>query len=544
MTFQTRRISEERVPRKTIVSAATPSVLRAGRFWTGWYAAWKKRRQEEQRSHKLFQRLALIMIALLLGVGLIGGAVKALIALRILTPRSILSVAGSDLRTDKDGFTNFLLLGVGDKDHDGIDLTDSMIVASIDPKSTHSIVMLSLPRDLYLTRSNHMGQGRINSMYRDYKWQLRREKQLSDADASKEALQELGDELGRQLGMEIHYEVKVDFTAFTKAVDALGGVDLEVPKDIVDPEYPLREGVVGTFSLQAGPQHLDGETALKYARSRHSTSDFDRSQRQQELLRALAEKAKAEGIASSPGRIAAFLKIFSEHVETTMSFGELLGVGKLAEDLDQKNLISMHLNVGYGYDTGLAEPGGLLYNPPRADFGGASVLLPVSIPPFPVNWNQLRVLTTLLLHNRAIYLSHPQIYILNAGAKSGRAGKLGSELTRFGFPVAEMINAADDKKSPLNTRDTSVVAARAEPDRNVALFFSSLLGIPDGALPADLPQERIGRITIMLGKDYTYKPLQDLVPFAKEEAVPSGSGSLSPLSSVSSDSSESSDSSL
>ncbi len=76
--------------------------------------------------------------------------------------------------------------------------------------------MLSLPRDLYTVRTENMGSGRINALYRDYKYYLRRTEGITLEEASVQALHELRRELGRQLGMEIHYAVKVDFIAFVQ----------------------------------------------------------------------------------------------------------------------------------------------------------------------------------------------------------------------------------------------------------------------------------------------------------------------------------------
>ena len=215
----------------------------------------------------------LILMAVLLGVILLAETANALFHLNILSLSNLVSVASEAPATDAYGHTNILLLGKGDATHDGIDLTDTMMIASMDPKKTKSVVMLSIPRDLYLLSTEKMGQGKINTMYRDYKISLIREGKSKDV-ASKLALKELATELGKALDIQIHGVAIVDFSGFTEAVDALGGVDVDVQSDLVDTEYPADETSYTTFSIAAGHQHLDGETALKYARSRHSTSDF------------------------------------------------------------------------------------------------------------------------------------------------------------------------------------------------------------------------------------------------------------------------------
>jgi LCP family protein required for cell wall assembly len=515
MTFTSRRLSEGKTERSAeigaAVIAAAPLVIKTSRGLLGWYRKRKARLAEEQRERKrwrLLRKLGIGAGIVLVGVAVIGGTVKALVAAHILTPRSILAVAGSDLPTDANGFTNFLLLGVGDKDHDGVDLTDSMMIASIDPK-TRSVVLLSLPRDLYIQDSRVMGSGRINGLFKSYKWSLVHDG-MNQEEASIKALRELADELGRRLDLTIHHAMMVDFTGFVDAVDALGGVDVDVPKDLVDTQYPGPNYSYETFQIAAGPQHLDGETALKYARSRHSTSDFDRSARQQQIIHALGEAAKAQGIAGSPGKLSAFLKIFSEHVHTTMSFRELLGTAKLGEKIDRQNIISMHLSDGSN------APGGFLYAPPRAAFGGAAILLPYALPPDPTgSWHQIRTFAFLLLRNRAIYLSHPQIYLLNAGAPNGLAKTLGLELARYGLEPTEILNASDDRKSPLRNLSGSFIAVRGA-ETGTGVFLSGLLKLPLQPLPPEFDPERAGPVTIVLGKNFQYRSIQSLVGLAAD----------------------------
>ena len=193
-----------------------------------------------------------------------------------------------------------------------------------------------------------------------------------------------------------------------------------------------------------------------------------------------------------------------------MSFAEILGGARLGERIDRQNIVSMNLNLESGIETSIVAPGGFLYAPPRDQFDGASVLLPVSIPEFPVTWKQIQAFVRLLLHNRTIVLQKPQLHILNAGAKTGMGRRLGNELIRYGFDDVETDNASDDRKAP--KIPASVVIARTKEDEDLAKFFASLLGLPSGLLPAGVVPEKQGQVTIILGTDYVYTPLQDLVP--------------------------------
>jgi LCP family protein required for cell wall assembly len=465
----------------------------------------EEEREREEHRKRLLKRTAIVLAAVLCALLLLAGTAKALVALRIVSIGSLSNVAGTQPATDDRGQINILLLGQGDRDHEGTDLTDAIIVASIDSGETRSVVLLSLPRDTYFLRTEHMGRGRINSLYRDYKGYLRSRGKTVD-EASLEAMRELAAEVGTALGLEIPHAVKVNFTAFQEIVDAVSGIDVFVPEEIVDTEYPDASYGFETFTLPAGLQHLDGATALKYVRSRHSTSDFSRSARQQQVLAALGKKVRDEDLHRDVGFITSLLSTLSQHLETTLSLREIVWLSGLGSRLDPSRVIALQMNDRNGLYEGFVEPGGLLYTPPRDQFDGASVLLPVSLPEFPVTWKQPQTLVELLTEHRELFLDAPRIAVLNAGARSGLGRRLGSELIRYGFAVPVIENASLTEKLP-----RSLVAAGSPDASEHAAFLSSLLGLPLGALPPDLPPPP-GEVILLLGQDYAYRPLLDLLP--------------------------------
>ncbi len=473
----------------------------------GIYREWKKQHDRSNRAKaraSLLKRILLVLVAVFFAFLLLAGIGKAIMSVRGLGITNVIGIAGAELPKDANGYTNFLLLGQGDQGHDGKNLTDTVMVASTDPDGTKSTVLLSLPRDLYLIDTEKMGKGKLNTMYRDFRSYLIYEKGMDPAEADRETLRELARELGKKLDMEIHHVVKVDFIAFVRAVDLLGGVDVEVPYDIEDFEYPDENFGFEPFILKQGLRHFDGETALKYARSRHTSSDFGRSARQQQLLHVMAEKAREEGVLGDAGAITSFMKIMQENVATTMKLRELIGAASIAEKLDKGKIISLQLNDRNALYDSFVEPGGMLYTPPRNLFGGAAVLLPVSIPEFPVTWKQPQVLTHLLMNYRNMYLEHPTVSVLNAGAPPGTARKLATELIRFGFDVPVIENADIEK------RDISMIVASPEPDA-LSAFFGDFLGLDLLPAPTDLALEKRSRVTILLGRNYRYTPLQDLI---------------------------------
>jgi hypothetical protein len=293
-----------------------------------------------------------------------------------------------------------------------------------------------------------------------------------------------------------------------QAVDELGGVDIEVPYDIVDREYPGPNYSYETFEITEGPHHLDGETALKYVRSRHTTSDFGRSARQQQLLQALAAKVQADGMLKNAGRITSLMEIVGDHTETTMSTREIISLAALAMQIDTGKILSIQLNDRNGLYGGVAEPGGFLYNPPRDFFQGASVLLPVSIPENPITWRQIKIFISLLHTHRDIYGAHPRIHVLNTGAKAGLGRKLADELTRYGFDVVETANG----ESRDETQSRIGAGAQFE---ELGTFFATLLDQPLSLLSND--------VYIYLAEDYAYEPIQDLYEMPAPPAASSSS---------------------
>ena len=167
-------------------------------------------------------------------------------------------------------------------------LTDTMLVATLDPKTGEG-AMISVPRDLY---GVPLGDGRV--------YNAKLNSLLATAGADPETYPEGGPAtlkaaIGELLGTEIHYFAAIDIEGLRQVIDTIGGVDVNVESPISDPTYP--DAITGQrgFYLDAGRQHLDGITALGYARSRmgEGESDFTRAERQQVLLTAIAEKLTA-----------------------------------------------------------------------------------------------------------------------------------------------------------------------------------------------------------------------------------------------------------
>lgn len=188
---------------------------------------------------------------------------------------------GETMKKDEYHRINILLVGYGGGTHDGAQLADSVMVASYDPKA-HRVSMLSLPRDLIVLNKEGKSS-KLNAI-------LSRSYNTNGRDIAG-AAQDLITTVEKVTGLEIPYYAMIDFNGFVELVDGLGGIDIYVPQHFLDREYPVDwNGTYEIFELFEGRNHLSGPNTLKYARSRHSTSDFSRSKRQQKIIEAIAKK--------------------------------------------------------------------------------------------------------------------------------------------------------------------------------------------------------------------------------------------------------------
>jgi LCP family protein required for cell wall assembly len=173
---------------------------------------------------------------------------------------------------------NVLILGLDRRPgQSAVVRSDTMILMTADPAAPR-LALLSIPRDLYVDIPGY-GANRINTAHL---WGE------SGVEGGGPAL--AVQTVAGNLNVAVDRYVRVDFDGFRAVVDAAGGIDVVVAEPIVDPAYPTDDYGTMRIEIAAGAQHMDGETALRYARSRHSSSDFDRAQRQQQIISALGRQ--------------------------------------------------------------------------------------------------------------------------------------------------------------------------------------------------------------------------------------------------------------
>lgn len=180
-------------------------------------------------------------------------------------------------------------------------LVDTMIFANIDT-SKHKITLISLPRDLY-----YNGR-KINAIYALY------------------GMDELKRAISFVSGYKVDKYILIDMYSFMDVIDMIGGVDVHLDQPVIDPTYKTFDGGQwGTLYYRAGDHHLSGKQALRLARSRHTTSDFARSERQQLIIKSLQKKAK------------------------TFSLGDAAGLTKLAQSVLDKTKTDINLAEAISY---------------------------------------------------------------------------------------------------------------------------------------------------------------------------------------------------
>jgi len=237
------------------------------------------------------------------------------------------------IQGQEQGRINILLLGIGGENHEGGNLTDTIIVASIDNKN-NKLGMLSIPRDLVVPIEG-VGWQKINAAHAYGIALDKNKKPQSGSTLATKTIESV-------TNLPIHYYIKIDFDGFVKIINALGGIRVEVPASFTDYEYPDENYGYEPVHFDAGWQNLSGDEALKYVRSRHGTSgegsDFARALRQQQIIAALQARVLAMSTLLNPNKILAIADIIGKHVETNMQIWELMRLYDISKSVDLQNI--------------------------------------------------------------------------------------------------------------------------------------------------------------------------------------------------------------
>lgn len=263
---------------------------------------------------------------------------------------------GTGTRTDtvnvKDAwpgmdYINILILGVDTREVEGDQNADVIMIARVD-FTTKEVRVVSIPRDLQVEVPGH-GLSKINGAYNIGV------KENPDNEVAGVAM--MRDTIQYNFGVPIHEFVLVDFEGFEEVIDAVGGITIVVPERIEDDAYPTEDFGTTTLIIEAGKQHMDGETALAYSRTRHQDSDNERRDRQMLVIRALLDKGQSLG---SVTKITGIIQAAGDTVMTSIGWDKQLALVDIALTLDQRNIEMTNITEPL-VTPGTSENGGWIY---------------------------------------------------------------------------------------------------------------------------------------------------------------------------------------
>ncbi len=316
---------------------------------------------------------------------------------------SVSKTVWTPMKRDQYNSVNVLLLWYGWVGHQWWFLTDSIMVASWNPDE-NNVTLFSIPRDLYVKSPVTNTYGRINAIFQQY---------YTRTQSTEESALWFAWKVWEMLGLDIPYYATIDFQTFKEIVDSLWWVDVYVDKTINDPQYPADNMInYSPFYIEAWEQHLDGATALKYARSRHTTSDFDRAKRQQKLIIAIKDKMLEQWLNISTAT--ELYDQYKKYIQTNITAQEMLRTVQFLPDIKEFSSFGYTSTCG-DKDISRMVPWCFLYNPPMAQFWGMSVLLPDGASSRNVSYyDEMKTFVTFLLTHRKFLTEWASIEVVNA----------------------------------------------------------------------------------------------------------------------------------
>ncbi len=386
-----------------------------------------RKRKHKKKGHKKGKIIALLVV-FVLAAGATGALLWGNKLISKLTDgqSGIFDLIGAissnvKLKTDENGRTNILIFGtsgydmsgsVGYGEHDGSQLTDSIMVVSVDQES-RDVAMVSLPRDLYVGNTC-TATGKVNEVY--YCSNLSGDDEAGGANALKATMKEIFD-------LDIQYRVHVDWGALVQIVDGLGGITVTLDEDIED-------DWTGTFIKAGEPVTLNGERALGLARARHGTEmgDFTRGNSQQKILAAIQNKLVNEGI--DFGTALSLIDAVGDNVRMDFSAEEIKSVFYLAKEMSldsmrQIPLIDYNNNIYY---LSTAEMNGISYVVPA---GGIR------------NYTNIQNYVKQMLSADPAAREGATIVILNGSGKDGAAAAEKDKLKKNGIAIEKVGDAPE-----------------------------------------------------------------------------------------------------
>jgi len=371
---------------------------------------------------------------------------------------------------------NVLVMGIDQREHEeGPWRTDTMLVLTIDPV-TMSGGMLSIPRDLWVPIWGYDTEGRINTAH--YLGEV------YDYPGGGPAL--AAETVQYNLGVHIHHYARINFAAFEKLVDLIGGIDIYVEEEIRDNAYPDEGYGYDPLYIPAGWQHFDGEMALKYARTRHTAGgDFDRAKRQQQVAQAVFEQVtRLDLLPQLAPRASEMWQTLQGSVVTDLTLDEIIALARLASEVHPES-------IRYGV---IDERYTQFWETPD----GQQVLIPLR--------DRMRELRDYIFTTEPVLPQEDDpaarlaaeaatIKVMNGTTTTGLAGHTSEFLQQQGLQVAHTGNA--DRS---DYTDSLIIVYTGK--NYTAEYLANLLGLPPTAVVHGADPNAAYDISIIIGADY------------------------------------------
>jgi LCP family protein required for cell wall assembly len=399
------------------------------------------------------------------------------------------NITPASLNGEGDGRVNILMLGKGGPGHEAPDLTDTILLASIDPIQNEA-ALLSVPRDMYVEDANG-NEMKINAIYSSAK--QKKLSQVGDSDADKQSAEDVGlkaikDTVSDILGVPVHYYVMVDFTAFKESIDTVGGITIDVKEPLYDASMAWLNGG-SSLLADEGLQTFNGTRALMYARSRYGSSrgDFDRTERQREVILALQQKVLAVGTFSNPVKVVELLNTLGNNVRTDLNgTSELKRLYEIAQNIPGDKFVSV----------GLADPPNVLVA--TDNIGGLSVVVPTE---GLFQYDNIQSYVRNTLRDAFLKKENARVAILNGTGVAGLATGREKELKSYGYNIVLIDNAPTD-----DYQQTQLIDLSAGKNPYTSSYLEKRLGVKlSTQIIEGLPTNETVDFVIILGSNEANK---------------------------------------
>lgn len=402
------------------------------------------------------------------------------------------NVDPSLLKGEGDGRVNILLMGIGGAQHDGGDLTDTLMIASVDPVN-NGATLVSIPRDLWTKMPNNYisSYQKINAAYESGKYKFLGKQDLKSTDhkAIMAGFSGVDSVVERVTGVPIHYNMLVNFQAFSQAVDTLGGITINAPERLYDPTMAWENHWNPVLAV-AGMNTFNGHQALNYVRSRETSSDFARGQRQRLMLMALKDKATDLGTITNPIKLSSLLSAFGDNVQSDISFSDMTRMATIMKKIPSSAIQSVGLTDGNNNFVTTGTINGMSVVMPKAGLE---------------DYSQIQAYIRSKLKDGYIAKENANITILNGSGMAGLATDKAAELKTYGYNVGTVANAPTEDYTQTKIIDLSNGAKKYTLNYLKNRFGVTTIDhqLPTGIVPGS------ANIVIILGTDATSNTTQE-----------------------------------